>query len=429
MKHTISEIKLVNGSKGLLINVPDATVVNYEFNFRAGEYLVPRPKWEIPHLMEHMLLGANQLIPKARAFQAEFEKNGAYSNAHTSTYHVAYEAECADFEWQRVLELLLVAISKPLFLRQEFIAEFGNVKDERAARSNNHFYHLHATTRQAYGLLAMTDRESLKQMRNVRLRDLVAHYQRTHISRNMRFIVAGNLKPKQATVKRLIEATELPRGMRRLALPIENPHTISRPVFIYRPSVKTLYFYIDTFARTRFDDPDWDALGLVNTMLTATLHSRILGEARERGLVYSMGSNLDTTRSSSLWWFGAQVIPKNAPALFEIIVRELKRVSAGDISKADLEAAKQYLLGRYQRSGQTVGGLVDGYSGRYYFDGVINDYNRVPERIKAVTKDRIVEATRRMFSDGIGGLGVLGNQKSRQILDELNQTVRTLWNY
>ena len=81
MKHTVKEVELENGAKGLFVHVPDATVVSLEVNFRAGEYLVEEPKWEAPHLMEHVLLGANTMYPKARIFQAEFEKNGAYNNA------------------------------------------------------------------------------------------------------------------------------------------------------------------------------------------------------------------------------------------------------------------------------------------------------------------------------------------------------------
>jgi len=61
-----------------------------------------------------------QLIPRARDFQAELEKNGAYSNATTGVYDITYEAECADFEWDRVLGLLMVAITRPLFLEEEF---------------------------------------------------------------------------------------------------------------------------------------------------------------------------------------------------------------------------------------------------------------------------------------------------------------------
>lgn len=427
MKHAVTEIELQNGAKGLFINVPGATVMVYDFNFRAGEYLVQRQKWEVPHLLEHVLLGANEDYKKSRLFQAEFEKNGAYTNAHTGTYHISYEAECADFEWRRILELMLVAISKPLFLRDEFRAEFGNVKDERAARTNNYFFHLAATSRQAYGLLAMTDREALRQMRNVRLKDLIDHYQKTHVSSNLRFMVGGDLKGRKEIIKKIIENVELPKGKGRVELPSEQPKPLDKPVFIYRPSVKTMFFYLDTFSLKRFDDQLWDALGLVNTMLTATLNSRILGEARERGLIYSMSSSLDTTLDSSQWWFGAQVIPKNCVALFEIITRELCRVRQGDISIEDLEAAKQYLLGRHQRGTQTVGGTLAGYSGRYYFDNIIEDYHGIPQRIKAITKSNIVESVNQMFIDKIGGLGILGNGRARQESERLYEIIQSLW--
>jgi predicted Zn-dependent peptidase len=76
--------------------------------------------------MEHILLGANKRIPRARDFQAEFEKNGAYSNASTGVYEITYEAECADFEWERILDLMQEAITEPLFLEDEY--EAGKLK-------------------------------------------------------------------------------------------------------------------------------------------------------------------------------------------------------------------------------------------------------------------------------------------------------------
>src|SRR3989442_1076304 len=101
MKHTVHELVLPNKARGLLIHVPDASVMTFDINFRAGDCYTPAKKWEAAHIMEHVMLGANKQIPKARTFQAEFEKNGAYSNASTSSYDIIYEAECADFEWSR----------------------------------------------------------------------------------------------------------------------------------------------------------------------------------------------------------------------------------------------------------------------------------------------------------------------------------------
>jgi predicted Zn-dependent peptidase len=161
-------------------------------------------------------------------------------------------------------------------------------------------------------------------------------------------------------------------------------------------------------------------------MLTETLYSKILGTARERGLVYGMSSGYGQTKLSSNWWFGAQVSQRNAPALFEIIVDELNNVFRGEIAAEDIEAAKAYALGRFQRSAQTVAGVAGGYSGRYFFDGVLDDYYQVPRRIKAVTKNDIVETASALFADQIWGLGVLSNC-DKSFANELYKQIEPLW--
>ncbi len=427
MRHTVSEIKLKNGARGLLIHVPHASVMTFDINFRAGEYLVDEQKWEVPHLMEHVLLGANDLIPRARDFQAELEKNGAYSNATTGVYDITYEAECADFEWDRVLGLMLVAITKPLFLEEEFRAEFGNVQEEMAARSNNHFRRLSLEMREKLGLIAKTDIERLELMPNVGVDDVRAHYARTHYAPNMRFVIAGNLGvARSKAVTQLLEAIELPSKGKRFELPPEKPKRLKEPVYVANDTVENLYFYIDTFMKRRMSEAETDALSLVNTMMTETLYSKILGTARERGLVYGMNSGLSHTRQASNWWFGAQVSDKNAAALFKIIVDELHKVRAGEIGETEIEVTKQYALGRFQRSGQTVGGTANGYAGRYFFDGEIENYYKIPERIKAITKPGIVDIANDLFADSIWGFGVLGNC-GETFTHELQQQLAPLW--
>jgi predicted Zn-dependent peptidase len=427
MKHTVTEISLANGAKGLLIHIPDATVMTVDLNFRAGEYLVDPKKWEVPHLMEHVLLGANEFIPKARDFQAELEKNGAYSNATTGVYDITYEAECADFEWDRVLGLLLISITKPLFLEEEFRAEFGNVQEEMVARTNKHFLRLSLEMRRALGMIVRTDTERLELMDNVKVEDVREHYTATHHTQNLRFVIAGNLNRKRrAAIESIFENIELSQKGKRFALPKELPHSLRKPVYVHNDTVENLYFYIDTFMPRRMTDPETDALNLVNTMLTETLYSKILGTARERGLVYGMSSGLSQTRDASNWWFGAQVSNKNAPALFKIIVDELHKVMRSEIAESEIESAKQYALGRFQRSAQTVGGTAGGYTGRYFFDGVIEDYYRIPERIKAIDKEQIVRVAQQLFSEKIWGFGVLGDC-GEQFAEDLRQQLTPLW--
>lgn len=427
MKHTVKELVLDNGSRGLLIKVPGATVMSFYVSFRAGEFLVPRDKWEAPHLMEHLLLGANKKFKRARDFQAEFEKNGAYSNASTGVYDITYEAECADFEWQRILDCMTLAITEPLFLQEEFLAEVGNVRDELSSRANNHFRHLHLALKQAYGLPALTYQERLKLMDNVNLDDLVSHYKSTHETSNMRFIIAGDINTKREEyIKNVFSMLALPRGKGRRQLPVEVPKTLTRPVFIENNTVDNFYFYIDTFVARRMNDPELYAMSLLNSLLTETLHSRIWGAAREKGLLYGLSSNVAYEEGHTNWWFGAQVRPDNAEEVNKIIMSELRKVFAGEISEDDLVATKQYRLGRLQRSAQTVTSLAGSYLGRYLHEDYIDDFYAAPGFIEAVTVDQMVNAANDLFAEKNWGFGVLGGTR-REPVEKLFQQIKPLW--
>lgn len=429
MRHYITELELKNGAKGLLINIPDASVMSFNFGFRAGDYYAPRNKLETAHLMEHLILGANKKFPRARDFQADLQKNGAYSNASTSLYDINYEAECADFEWKRILDRMITSLTQPLFLEDEFIAEFGNVKEELASRSNSHYSHLSLALREAYGLKSVTTfQKRYEAIEKVRLEDVVRHYKKTHYSANMRFVIAGKLNPnRRKHIETVLKNIELPRGENsRKSLPKQVPQTLKKPVFIENDTVENFYFYFDTFTRRRMDDKEIDAVNLLNSILTETLHSKILGTAREQGLVYGMSSNINYDNNYTNWWFGSQVRPQNAKPLFEIIIEELQKVFEGNISPDDIKAAKQYRLGQFQRSAQTVNGIALGYLYRYFFDETIDNFYEMPGKIRAVTKPRIVRAANDLFKEKIWGLGVLGGS-DRQAANKLASQIKVLW--
>lgn len=426
MKHTVEEVSLKNGIKGLLVNVPDASVMTYDLSFRAGDYLVDPQKWEIPHAMEHVLLGANETYRTSRSFQAELEKNGAYANASTGSYDITYEAECADFEWDRILSLMLTAISKPLFLKTEFEAEMGNIREELFSRSNNHFRHLNLALREKYGYHVLTDQERLKRLENVTLEDVRKHYKNTHRTPNMRFVIAGNLtNARREILLKMLENIELPNEGVRTALPVEIPKSQNKGLYINNKSVENIYFYIDTFMNRRATESEIYALSLLNVMLTETLHSRIFGAAREKGLVYGVGSNYTRYLNATNFWVGAQVMTTNTDKLFKIIKRELTRVIDGKISDEDIRAAKLYSLGKYQRGAQTVSGTANLYTGRYFYEEEYEDYEKIPDKIQAISKEQVQAVMMSLYAEGVKGFGILGNcgdefvQKAYASLDEL----------
>ena len=60
MKHSVEEVRLKNGARGLLIDIPGATVMSFQFHFRAGNrFVADKEIYETAHIMEHLAFGAN----------------------------------------------------------------------------------------------------------------------------------------------------------------------------------------------------------------------------------------------------------------------------------------------------------------------------------------------------------------------------------
>lgn len=409
LRHTVHELILPHGLRGLVIDTPKTGVVVAEVSFRAGEFLLSREKWETAHLMEHVLLGANAYFQKARDFQAAIEQNGAYSNASTSVYDITYEVETAHFEWERVVGLLLDAISTPKFLEEEVQSELSNVKEELISRSNNHFRHLNASLRQAMGMVSLTDQERVELMHGVGRQDLLKHYARTHTLANARFIIAGNFKGDYTALQELFSTRlKLANGSERISLPAEKPLPLDSPLVLRKPSVPNIYMYLDAYIPRELSQQERMAMQLVSTMLTETMYSRIFGTARERGWVYGMGSGGVFGGDLSGWWMGAQVSKTNSGPLLRLIRDELKLLIEGGIEAEDFESARKHLLGKTMRSGQTASGLVSRY-GNYYANDAIEDMNQLPKMLRKITRKQCHDLFREMKQANTWGLGLLGS--------------------
>ncbi len=406
MRHTVREVVLKNGLKGLVVHVPNAPVVSIEISFRAGEFLLDRDKWETSHLMEHLMLGANTRFKSSRIFQAELEKNGAYCNASTNVYDITYELECAHFEAPRVIGLVVEALSTPVFVESEFTAEYGNVLEELEGRSNNHFRTLNLALREAESLVGMSDAERLKRIENVTPHDVEQHYKDTHSTKNARIIIAGDITDEML---RLFDDLHLPADIDRIELPDETPILLQKPVIVQRSDVPNMYFYIDMFSSGNLSDRQKDTLHLISTLLTETLHSKLLGAAREQGLVYAMGSGQQQLKNFTGFWLGAQVSKKNAHDLFALTNKVLSEVAEKGVTKEELMAAKQYIRGRHERGAQTVAGTAARYAHSYFHDDHIQDEAHFNERLESITSKDVHQTMQALLGGNAWAMGLLGS--------------------
>lgn len=422
MKHTVSEVKLKNGAKGLLIDVPGATVMSFQFQFRAGNRFTRQEDiYETAHIMEHMAFGANARYRDEHAYEADFTKNGAYHNAYTSDFSMVYVSDCADFEWDRVLDLQQLAIAEPRFSADDLIAEGGNVRSELTGYLNNHNRVLWPKMQQSLGEGVLTYPQRLKTITNVTLEDIKEHYKRTHTSGNLRFVIAGKLEGRKKRLMQMLEDWKLQPG-ERLPIPIDSLSSVRKPLLIQRKEAPNLTFGWSMNIPRRLSNQEADAMACADHILTGTLYSRIYGKARKKGLVYSIFSDTSLYEYTSSWDFGAQVNLDTVEGLMDIIVKEMKNLLEGNITDDEIAAAKQYALGRHQMGAQTVGQINGWYANRFFFDDTFESYESRPRAINAISKETITRVAKEFVTQDcwmLGGIGSADTDLLKRMYDKL----------
>ncbi len=425
MKHVVEEVRLKNGARGLLVDVPGATVMSFQFQFRAGNRYIPNKNvYETAHIMEHMAFGANARFKDEHEFEAEFTKNGAYHNAYTSDLSMVYIADCADFEWERIFDLQRVSICQPRFNNEALEAEKGNVRSELTGYLNNHNRVLWPKVEQLLGVDVLTYSQRIKTIPRVSLRHIKDHHTRTHTANNMRFVIVGKLQGRKAEIKRNLEEWELPTG-ERFDAPHDEFHS-GKPTLIRRKEASNLTFAWSMIVPRELSDKESDAMNCLDHILTGTMHSRIYGAARKKGLAYGMFSDTSVGFHDSSWDFGGQVNLETANDLFDIIVRELSAVLDGKITEAEIDAAKSYALGRHQMGAQTVSQISNFYTSRYFADGVVKEYDKVPESIMNTSRELMIETAREFIRHNITVLSGVGSGERKELVG-LNDKLVTLF--
>ncbi|MBR3248964.1 insulinase family protein [Candidatus Saccharibacteria bacterium] len=408
MKHLVEEVKLRNGARGLFVDIPGASVMSTRVQFRAGMmYAKGKRVYEIPHVVEHLAFGANAKFKDEQAFEAEFTKNGAYHNAWTSDISVCYETECADFEWERIMDLQKVSICEPRFNEEELKSEKANVRSELTGYMNDYYRLLWPRVQQAVGEDILDLPERIKTIPNIELKDIREHYRRTHTARNMRFIIAGKIKGRRRQLIRMLEEWDLKEG-REFEIPTADLHS-SEAVAIRRKDASNITFGFSLVTPRHLEPSEVFAMNCLNHILNGTTNSKIFGAARKRGLVYGMGSSVAANAASSYWDFDGEVNVENAEELFELIQTELMKTLNGEIMDMDFLAAKSYALGRFQMGAQTPSQIADYYAEGYFTNGTIMRYDATPNLIKSIDKFKMIELAREFADSGIRGFAAVSS--------------------
>lgn len=408
MKHTVFEHKLPSGACGLVVDVPGSAVINVRVTFHSGFQFSDPSAYEVPHIMEHLLATVTKRHSKPNAFNIEVQKNGAYVNASTSADTNDYIYEFAEFELERILNLIDEQVSEPLFGKTPFEAERSNVREELTRNTTQHMSMVAIKlAEQSFPKQWLGYEARIAQLDAITLSQLEKHYHATHTAANARFYISGAFADGGEAVAARLEQifAKLAPGER-----LELAKTIGKgadaPIVTYR-DIDQLYYRTGRYFGD-LSEQQRATMSILRMLMVGGMGSRVLGEARRRGLAYSVGAVGYSEPGNSSFGFTGYVTPLHADALFEVIADSMARVGAGETTPEELRAAQDLLVGSITRSTQTAGDILQWYTDRYDEEGVVRDFDEGLSRLRSVTHDEVTALCRVILAAKPRGISLLG---------------------
>ena len=159
---------------------------------------------------------------------------------------------------------------------------------------------------------------------------------------------------------------------------------------------------------------------ILNTILGGNMSSRLFQEIREnRGLAYSVYSFLSSYIDAGLLGVYVATDSQNVNPVLEAIKNEIKKICKGEISKSDLAAAVDHLIGGIYLSSESADNRMMRIAKNEFVFQKYVSYEELVSKLQHVTVDEVVEVASDIFQDGTVSLSTLGPIKEDD-LDKSN---------
>ena len=147
------------------------------------------------------------------------------------------------------------------------------------------------------------------------------------------------------------------------------------------------------------DDPDREALDVVNHVFGGGLSSRLFDEIRERrGLAYSVYSGVSLYSDAGAFTVYAGTQPEHASQVLELMYEQLDLLVKDGITNDELDIARGYLTGAYELGLEDTGSRMARSAGMLLANGRIRPVAEQVQRWLSVTQQDVRRVIDRVLS-------------------------------
>jgi zinc protease len=241
--------------------------------------------------------------------------------------------------------------------------------------------------------------------------DLVAFHAQHFDPSALTVVVVGSLSAEQAMAS-LIRAMEVwPSRAPRTPTPVPDaaPAITRRATRVAMPD-KAQSDVAYGFVGLRRSDPGYLAASVMNNALGQyALGGRLGDSIRERqGMAYYVYSSLDAGLGPGVAMVRAGVAVENVDRTIASIDAEIAAIRSDGFTDKEVTESKQYMVGALPRQLETNAGIASFLLNAHIFDLGLDYDRRLPDLLRAVTRDDAVESARRLLDPALASVVVAG---------------------
>lgn len=367
----------------------------------------------VSHFVEHMVFKGTK-SRTAKSIAREVDAIGGNLDAFTSKETICFNVKVLDEHVPKALDVLTDLVMYPVFAPDDIGRECKVILEEIKMDEDNPDMLVHEIFTQSFwkdhplGKPILGTRETVKRFDQGTLFDF---YGGRFQGGNMIFSAAGNLD-HDAFVEMVAEklaalpAAPLVAGSPD---PSNRPKVHARIVSKQKKSLEQLQLCLGVPAPAVNDEQRY-TVALLNTILGGGMSSRLFQNIREdRGLAYSIFSELSSFRDTGSICVYAGTSSQNAEQVIRLTVEEFRRLKEQSVPEEELQRAKDQLKGNILLSLESSGALMSNLARQEMYFQRFYAVPEILEQVGQVTSEDLIRMARQLFVPESVALAILGN--------------------
>ncbi len=384
---------------------------------RTGSRFEQKQTNGISHLLEHMAFKGTEKRPSTVTISSLLDSVGAEFNAYTGKEFTGYWVKLESSHLPLALDILSDILLHSLYLEEELEREKGvvieeiNMYEDTPMRNIGDVFEDLIFKGTSLGWRIAGTKESV---RVVSRSDMVNYVKRQYTGDNIVVGISGAVE-KTGNSRELVEEYFSPFAKGEENKYPEAKFSQTGPDFYLYPHKADQASFILGLRAYPYNHPDRYPLAVLNTVLGASMSSRLWIEVRERrGLAYFVRSGVEEYLDNGYLGIQAGVAIPRIDEAVKTILEQLDLIRSKPVQASELARAKENWKGKMVLTLEDTQNVASMYVHQELMEAKIDEPEEILKKIDAVTVDDIQRVAKDVIKNESLNLAVIGPYKKKE---------------